>query len=187
MFLFHILMTLPGKVARSTSEAFAAFYDEYLPKVLRYFSYKMTDIHQAEDLTATVFEKALTKFQSYTAEKAALSTWVFRIARNTLIDHYRVNQRRKTVSLEVAQTDPEDGHTPEQDAIENEESRLLRQCVSRLTPKEQEIISLKFAGDMTNRQIAGLLGLSDSNVGVILYRAIRKLRTDFQGVCDGQG
>ena len=187
MFLFHILMTLPGKVARSTSEAFAVFYDEYLPRIFRYFSYKMADVHQAEDLTATVFEKALTKFQSYTAEKAALSTWVFRIARNTLIDHYRVSQRRKSVSLEVTQTDPEDGRTPEQDFIESEDSRMLRQCVSRLSEKEQEIISLKFAGDMTNRQIAGLLGLSDSNVGIILYRAIRKLRTDFQGAGNDQG
>lgn len=185
LFLFHILMTLPGTVARSTAEAFAVFYDEYLPKILRYFSYKVPDMHQAEDLASTVFEKALTKFQSYTAEKAALSTWVFRIARNTLIDHYRANQRRKTVSLEVTQTEPPDGHTPEQELIENEESRLLRQCVSRLSAREQEVISLKFGGDLNNRQIAGLTGLSDSNVGVILYRAIRKLRADFQEAGNG--
>jgi RNA polymerase sigma factor (sigma-70 family) len=132
-----------------------------------------------------VFEKALQKFHSYTAEKAALSTWVFRIARNTLIDHYRVHQRRKTVPLDDMTHDPEDSRTPEQTVIAKEETLLLRSCISRLSEKEQEIISLKFGGDFSNRQIAGMLGLSDSNVGVILYRAIRKLRNDFQECGNG--
>lgn len=59
---------------------------------------------------------------------------------------------------------------------------MLRECISRLSPKEQEIISLKFGADMNNRQIAKTLGLSDSNVGIILYRAVRKLREEFAGV-----
>jgi len=183
---FNILMNIiPEKVARSTAEAFTEFYSNYLPKVFRYISYRITDTHLAEDLTAIVFEKALTKFKSYRSEKAAISTWIFRIARNTLIDHFRVSGRQKTIPLDRIDNDPKTDETPEETFLEKEESKILRQCISRLSPKEREIISLKFSAEMNNRQIAGLLGLSDSNVGVILYRAVRKLRDDFTEWHDG--
>jgi RNA polymerase sigma-70 factor (ECF subfamily) len=176
---------IPEKVAKSTAEAFAEFYNIYLPKIFRYICYKVSDTHLAEDLTSTVFEKALTNFKSYHSEQAKFSTWLFRIARNTLIDHFRVSGKRKTVPLGEIDNEPKSTDTPEQAFLEKEETQILRQCVSKLSPKEQEIISLKFGAEMNNRQIAGLLGLSDSNVGVILYRAVRKLRADFTGWRDG--
>ena len=58
---------------------------------------------------------------------------------------------------------------------------MLKRCIARLSPPEQEIVSLKYSSEMTNRQIAGMLGLTESNVGVILYRAVRKLRSEFAG------
>lgn len=69
--------------------------------------------------------------------------------------------------------------SPEDEAIRNEERRRLRMCLAGLSPREKEIISLKFGAELTNRRIAGMLGLSESNVGVMLYRAIRKLRNGF--------
>jgi RNA polymerase sigma-70 factor (ECF subfamily) len=148
-------------------------------------SYRVADVHLAEDLTSTVFEKALTKFKSYSPEKAAISTWIFRIARNTLIDHFRASGRRKTVPLEEMDTQPKTDVTPERKFLEKEEAGILRKCLEKLSPKEREIISLKFGAEMNNRQIAGLLGISDSNVGVILFRAVRKLRDDFAERRDG--
>ena len=186
MFIFNILMNInPEKIARSTAEAFTEFYNNYLPKVFRYISYRVSDTHQAEDLTSIVFEKALTKFKSYRSDKSAFSTWIFRIARNTLIDNFRVSSRQKTVPLDRVTNDPKNGSTPEQMLLEKEESRILKRCILKLSPKEQEIISLKFGADMNNRQIAGILGLSDSNVGIILFRAVRKLRNDFMGQGNG--
>jgi RNA polymerase sigma-70 factor (ECF subfamily) len=169
------------KVGKSTAEAFSAFYEEFLPKVFRYVSYKITDKYLAEDLTATVFEKALTKFNTYSSKKAAISTWIFAIARNTLIDHFRVSHREKTVQLDEAIEIPQDNKSPEQIAIDEENWQMLQKCVLKLAPNEREVISLKYSAQMTNRQIANVLGLSDSNVGVILYRAIRRLRDDFGG------
>jgi RNA polymerase sigma-70 factor (TIGR02952 family) len=186
LFIFHILMNMNvEKAARSTAEAFAAFYEQYLPKIFRYISYRVTDRYMAEDLTATVFEKALSKFNQYSLEKAALSTWVFRIARNTLIDHFRARGREKTVPLDEAFDRPVNGKSPEQTIIEQEESQLLRACISKLSTHEQEIISLKFSSEMTNRQIADMLGLTESNVGVILYRTVRKLRNYYEGWSNG--
>lgn len=75
MFILNFLFSIvPEKISQSTAEAFTVFYNDFLPKVFRYFSYKIADVHQAEDLTSVVFEKALTKFESYSSDKASLST-----------------------------------------------------------------------------------------------------------------
>jgi RNA polymerase sigma-70 factor, ECF subfamily len=174
-----------GKAARGTVEAFTVFYQQYLPKIFKYVSYRVTDKFLAEDITSVVFEKALTKFNQYDAEKAAVSTWIFRIARNTLIDHFRADGRARNVPLEEALERPGGDPSPEQQAEATEESRILHGCIKKLTDSEQEIVSLKFSAEMTNRQIAGVLGISESNVGVILYRAVRKLRKDFEGWSHG--
>jgi RNA polymerase sigma-70 factor, ECF subfamily len=168
------------KIGSSAAETFAGLYELYLPKVYRYVSYRITDIHTAEDLTSTVFEKALTKFNSYKADKAAFSTWIFTIARNTLTDHFRANQSRKTVPMEDPAVAVGTDSRPEEESEKEEELQALHACVARLSKSEQEIISLKFGAEMTNRQIAVMLSLSESNVGIIIYRAMRKLRDSFR-------
>jgi RNA polymerase sigma-70 factor, ECF subfamily len=168
------------KVGTGAAQAFAELYERYLPKVYRYINYRITDVHLAEDLTSVVFEKALTKFKSYNIEKANFSTWIFTIARNTLVDHYRTSRKGQTVLLDepLAAADP--GQSPEEESDRAEEIRLLNSCLARLSSSEQEIISLKFGAEMNNRQIARMLSLTESNVGVIIYRAVRKLRDSFR-------
>jgi RNA polymerase sigma factor (sigma-70 family) len=173
------------KLGASAAETFAGFYETYLPKVYRYISYRITDVHTAEDLTSTVFEKALSKFKSYSPQKAQFSTWIFAIARNTLIDHYRGSRNRQTVVLEDPVAAVEADASLEGDSDREEDIRILNGCVALLSKAEQEIIQLKFGAEMTNRQIAGQLSLSESNVGVILYRAVRKLRDNFKGKQNG--
>lgn len=164
----------------SAREPFAELYEEYVPKVFRYIQYKVNSIQLTEDLTSTVFEKALTNFSRFSRDKATFSTWIFSIARNTVIDHYRARGRRQTVSLEEAADVPSRDLSPEEELVRKEELRKLRASLSGLSREEQEIISLKFGSELNNRQIAEMLGLSESNVGTKLYRAIRKLRDTFQ-------
>ncbi len=169
----------PNPGGQPVADVFARLYEEFVPKVLRYVSYRVTDANLAEDLTSAVFEKALSRFKTYDAGKAGFSTWLFSIARNTLIDHFRVSSKRQTVGLDSLSEVSDGGDPPGDVAVRAEERRRLHACIALLPQPEQEIISLKFGAEMTNRQIAGLLGLSESNVGVIVYRSVRKLRDSF--------
>jgi RNA polymerase sigma-70 factor (ECF subfamily) len=168
-----------GTVPQSTAEAFAAFYEQYLPKIFNYISYRVNDKQVAEDLTSAIFEKALTKFKTFDAEKAAFSTWIFTIARNMLIDHYRNSSKKKEVEKDCAVFITTQYSSTEEDLIKAEDVHKLQSCVARLNKHEQEIIALKFGSEMTNRQIAKMLGLTESNVGITLFRTIRKLRDEF--------
>ncbi len=126
-----------------------------------------------------VFEKALVHFERYSRDKAAFSTWIFSIARNTLIDYYRTSKAKHQVSLEEAVETPAKEPSPQEQAEMNAEYKCLRGCLVKLPEADQEIIRLKFAGDLNNRQIAAMLWLSESNAGVRLFRAVKKLREDF--------
>lgn len=174
-----------GEDIRSAREIFAELYEQYLPRVFRYISYRIGDVHLAEDLTSDVFEKALTGFSSYRSDKASFSTWLLSIARHTLIDHYRVSGKRQTIPLEEPANMSSENTSPEEEAVRREELQKLQICLAVLRQQEQEIISLKFGAELTNRQIAKMLELSESNVGTTLYRAVRKLRDSFRGWQNG--
>jgi len=167
--------------AASAAEVFGRLYEQYMPKVFTYISFRVSDRHTAEDLTSAVFEKALAKFDRYDAAKAAFSTWIFSIARNTVIDHYRSASRERNWVADGAEDMPARDGLPEEEASRAEEIEKLRSCMAQLGQTEKEIISLKFGSDLNNRQIAAMLGLSESNVGTIIYRAVRKLRDGFTG------
>lgn len=169
-----------SKETKGKREIFAELYEEFLPRIFRYIRYRVNSEEVTEDLTSVVFEKALTNFEKYSTEKATFSTWIFSIARNVVIDHYRTQARRPALSLEKAEIEVSSNEPLPEDTLEKlEEQEKLRACISQLPAEEQEIIALKFGSGMNNRQIARTTGLSESNVGTRLYRAVRKLRDSF--------
>jgi len=161
--------------------AFTALYEEHMAYVFRYINYRIGNRNEAEDLTSLVFEKALAAFHRYDHRKSAPQTWLLTIARNTVTDHFRKSSGRKTMPLEnaigVESADP----SPTEVTERREEYQRLQFCLAALPLREQEIVSLKFAGELNNRQIASMVGLSENNVGTILFRAICKLRNCFEG------
>jgi RNA polymerase sigma-70 factor (ECF subfamily) len=170
----------PERDTRNAAETFAELYERYLPRVFRYISYQVGNMDLAEDLTSAVFEKVLTRLDSYRSDKAAFSTWLLTIARNTVIDYYRVKSRKLTISIEETFEPASEEISPEEKVIRKEELKSLNAYLRELPQQEREIVSLKFGAELNNRQIAKILDLSESNVGTILYRVICKLRDKFK-------
>lgn len=168
-----------NQAARSTSEIFAELYEQNISKVLRYISYKVPDMDTAEDITSTVFEKALEKFDSYRAERASFSTWILSIARNAVTDHYRAVGRAQEMQQNTIKEFIPLTVSADDEMVKAEEIQRLKVSLAGLSAQEQEIVAMKFGGEMTNREIAKALGLTDSNVGIIIYRTVRKLRDSF--------
>src|SRR5919198_964722 len=148
-------------------------YAEQLPRVLNFFRYRLGQTADAEDLTARTFEKAWRARHRYRRDLAGFSTWLLTIARNVAIDHLRARQRPLSYDpLDVAEAVPSPDHTPEQQAVHQSEAQRLAALLATLEARQRELIAMKYGADMTNRAIAHATGLSESNVGTILHRAV---------------
>lgn len=161
----------------STQELdWAAMYVEQLPRVHNFFRYRVGLGAVAEDLTSVTFEKAWQSRHRYRRDRAAFTTWLFTIARNVATDHYR--RRRDDAPLAAAAGVP-GGPTPEELAERRSDAERLARLLERRTPRDRELLALKYGAGHTNRDIARLTGLTESNVGTILHRAIAELRAEW--------
>jgi RNA polymerase sigma factor (sigma-70 family) len=160
-------------------------FDCYYPAVYKYFRYRGADPDLANDLAAAVFERALTKLSSFDPRKGAFNTWLFAIARHTAINHWKAQARRKDVSIDFISDQSNGEPLPEEVVIQGQSLEALLAALCDLEERQREIVALKFGGVLNNRQIAGLLGLTAGNVGVILYRALQKIKQNLSAV-EGQ-
>jgi RNA polymerase sigma factor (sigma-70 family) len=156
-----------------------ALFREYYPRVYAYIRYRIADMAEAEDLCCAVIERAWTYLPSYDAHKGAFSTWLFRIAHNTFVNYVKQQQRRQRHHVDL-QGNLEDlasnAPSPEQEMLRREEQARLMRAVRRLSLRQQEILALRFAGSLTNRDIARVLEMNERTVSVTILRALRKLR-----------
>jgi RNA polymerase sigma factor (sigma-70 family) len=149
-------------------------YAEQLPRVLNFFRYRCSSLAEAEDLTSITFEKAWRGRDRYRRDKGAFSTWLFTIARNAAVDHYRA--RAPVVPLDEAAAVMVSAATPEDEIALRSDAARLAELLKTLTDRDRELMALKYGAEMSNRDIARATGLSESNVGTILYRATQALR-----------
>ena len=175
------VQVLPRRLASwITSELdWDQIYAEQLPRVLNFFRYRLPHPADAEDLTARTFEKAWRARHRYRRDLAGFSTWLLTIARHVSIDYLRARQRYEP--LDSAAAVPSPGRTPEQHAVDQSDAQRLAGLLATLEPRQRELIAMKYGADMTNRAIAHATGLSESNVGTILHRAVETLRGRWSG------
>lgn len=152
-------------------------YTDTLPGVFRFFSYRIGDTSIAEDLTAITFEKAWKTRHNYRHDLGAFVHWLFGIARKVAADHYR--KAPKETSLDEYQ-DLAGGQSVENVAQHNSDFAHLTSLLTELPERERELLSLKYGAELTNRRIANLTGISESNVGTIIHRVVNKLRTQWE-------
>ena len=157
----------------AATEGFAELYERTFPRVYAYVASLLRDRAAAEDVTAQAFERAYRKRRGYRASRGTMDAWLFGIARNAALDELRKRKRR--ASLE---SDPEDtgASAPEDQAELALRREAVRAALASLGGQERALIALKFAGGLSNGEIAGVLGVSESNVGTRLHRTITKLR-----------
>lgn len=149
-------------------------FAEQLPRVYNFLRYRLGSETLAEDLTSITFEKAWRHRRRYRRDLAKFSTWLLTIARNAAVDHGRTE--RLQVPLEAAENAPAAG-TPEDEAVLRSNFARLSALLAGLCDRDRELLALKYGAGATNRAIAQVTGLSESNVGTILYRAVATLRS----------
>ncbi|MGE5775510.1 MAG: RNA polymerase sigma factor [Chloroflexota bacterium] len=152
-----------------------AAFDRYYPAIFRFFRYRGADAETANDLAASVFERALTRIDQYDPHKAQIQTWLFAIARNLSINHWKLE--KEALSFEDDDVSDTEGRPLEESLIRSLDKEQVLHTLQLLDHRSREVLALKFSGELSNREIAELTNLSDSNVGVILYRSLLKLRT----------
>ena len=153
-------------------ESFAAFYDYYQPRVFSFLVSRVHSVVDAEDITAETFEKALRKLESFREDKAAISTWLFTIANNASIDHFRREKRRSGVDPETLAL------TYETDSMSEADKCRLQVVISRmqLLPESQRVvIVLKFLEGFKNPEIAEILSCSGRTLSTRIYRSMKAL------------
>ncbi|HXW58227.1 MAG TPA: sigma-70 family RNA polymerase sigma factor [Solirubrobacteraceae bacterium] len=145
--------------------------------VYAYVATMLGDRSSAEDVTALAFERAFRRWRLFNARRGSERAWLFGIARNAALDELRRRRRSAALARDAA-----DERSSVHDDVEQILQRaVLRSALLSLTPRERELIALKFHGGLSNVDIARVLRVSESNAGTQLHRAIQKLRR----TCDG--
>jgi RNA polymerase sigma-70 factor, ECF subfamily len=156
-----------------TSQGFEDLYRNTFPRVYAYVASMLRDRSAAEDVTALAFERAYRKRGRFSARRGSPEAWVFGIARNAALDELRKLKRRARL-----ETEPEDIWSPGPDEQAERAFQLdeVRAALTSLDPRDRDLVALKFAGGLSNGEIARVLGISETNVGSRLFRAVEKLR-----------
>jgi RNA polymerase sigma-70 factor (ECF subfamily) len=152
-------------------------YRQYYKNVYNYIGFRINNHYDAEDLACLVFEKAMIKFDTYNPGKSPIEAWLIGIAKNTVTDYLRSKGRRIFLPLTAVLDFVSLGRQPDEVVVLNEENKDLMLAMSKLKETERQVLSMKFATDLKNIEIADILGLSESNVKVTVHRSVKKLRT----------
>jgi RNA polymerase sigma-70 factor, ECF subfamily len=166
---------LAVRASQGDPAAFGTLYDRHVSAVYRYVYYRVRDDADAEDLTSDVFMKALRAISRYEPRQAFLA-WLYRIARNSVIDHVRRGGRQ--VSFEDALEHPEvhNAIDPDLEVLAGSDKAALRTALGQLTPLQQEVIVLRFLEGYSTDEIARLIGKREGTVRGIQFRALGALR-----------
>ena len=167
--------------AKKNRDAFAVLYDRYFNRVYSFVASRVNSQDTAEDLSSEIWLKILDNLGKFTPKKDYhVPAWIFRIARNHLIDHYRT--RKSTISEETLEY--LSGNTP---SIDNEidvglEIKRIRAIMDNLPPAESEVVSMKYLSELRNKEIAAILEIKERTVSSHLSRGLRRIRKQISDI-----
>ena len=164
------------RAQQKDKDAFAELYEAYFDKIYRYIVLKIGDRTEAEDMTQQVFLKALKSLPDYKWKDVPFSAWLYRIAHNQVVDHYRKSGRQQSCELteEITPDDPE-GNPEHQTELKVDIQSLVK-ATRQLTRAQQEVIALRFSSDLPVAEVARLMGRSEGAVKALQHSAVVALR-----------
>lgn len=161
-------------------DAWGQIYRRFAGPVYGFLVHQVRDPQVAEDLTAGVFVEAIQAASRFAGSLAALRSWIFRIARNDLIDYWRHARRVQSEPIDdvddadLARAVPVDD--PADTAISSVNRSRLLSAVHRLSPEQRQVVLLRLAGDLSSSEIARVMGKSEGAIKALQYRALAVLR-----------
>ena len=166
------------QVAKRDPNAFGELYERYVDRIYNYVYYRVSNVHDAEDLTSRTFYRALSHLHTYEDRGIPLSAWLYRIAHNLVANWHRDRARRPVVALDQLVLKSRDSERAE-DVVESQDSaRLLREGMRKLDPARQELLVLKFSQGLSNAEIGEIMGRSEGAIKSLYHRTLLALRKE---------
>ena len=162
--------------AKTDPEAFGQLYELYVEKIYNYIYYRIGNHHDAEDLTAKVFHRALNHIARYNNKGVPFAAWLYRIAHNLVANWHRDHSRRQVVALESANLTGDKRENPAHAAEQANERELLLAAIQKLPTERQELLTLKFVERLSNAEIGRLLGRSEGAIKALYHRTLVSLK-----------
>ena len=173
------------EMAKVDKQAFGLLYERYLPKIYSYVFHRTGNTHDAEDLTAKVFQRALGHISNYVDKGVPFQAWLYRIAHNLVANWHRDQGRRKIIALDDYVAHSLRSEAPDRVTEENQEQEQLMQAVRRLPEDRQQLLLLKFIEQMSNAEIGTIMGRTEGAIKSLYHRTLLALREDLQTQQDG--
>ena len=155
------------------SEAFAQLYDAYVERVYRYIIFRVSEDMTTEDLVSQVFLKAWQNLDRYKMGSSPFIAWLYTIARNLVIDHYR--SRKDMLPLEEAAALPSDRQTPDEEAQMHFDLQAMRDALQFLTADQQQVLILKYIAGLPNENIAKMMKKQEGTIRGLQMRGLQTL------------
>lgn len=174
------------RAQQGDARAFARLYDEFYERVYGFVRSRVSDAEDAKDLTATVFMRAWEALPTYDVRGVPFAAWLFRIARNAVIDEYRRKAREIERVSEEDAAEVADVAAVDEAAIARCDAEAVRRAVRRLTDEQAMVIMLRFFWDMPVAEVAETLGKSEGAVKAMQHRAVRMLARFLTEDMDGR-
>jgi RNA polymerase sigma-70 factor, ECF subfamily len=167
-----------NRAIQGDHEAFGKLYEDYVERIFNYVYYRTGNQHDAEDLTARVFFRAMRRIPQYQERGLPVSAWLYRIAHNLVANWHRDRGRRPEISLDEGYTAIPHSEHPEITLLQLEEQDHLLKIIRDLPPERQQLIILKFVEHLSNSEIGQIMGRTEGAVKSLYHRTLLSLRVE---------